>query len=122
MFHPQALISCIVPTPVIVGTYLNMENPVFTKLQDYSNEMVMGFATLVENRDDNTGGHIKRTTAYVRMLAEELRTRGLYKKQLTGIILKILSWLHLCMMSGRSPYRMLSCRNRENSPVKNLIL
>ena len=65
MFHPQALISCIVPTPVIVGTYLNMENPVFTKLQDYSNEMVMGFATLVENRDDNTGGHIKRTTAYV---------------------------------------------------------
>ena len=32
MFHPQALISCIVPTPVIVGTYLNMENPVFTKL------------------------------------------------------------------------------------------
>ena len=32
MFHPQALISCIVPTPVIVGTYLNMENPVF--LQD----------------------------------------------------------------------------------------
>ena len=55
MFHPQALISCIVPTPVIVGTYLNMENPVFTKLQDYSNEMVMGFATLVENRDDNTG-------------------------------------------------------------------
>lgn len=32
MFHPQALISCIVPTLVIVGTYLNMENPVFTKL------------------------------------------------------------------------------------------
>ena len=88
MFHPQALISCIVPTPVIVGTYLNMENPVFTKLQDYSNEMVMGFATLVENRDDNTGGHIKRTTAYVRMLAEELRTRGLYKKQLTGDYIK----------------------------------
>ena len=88
MFHPQALISCIVPTPVIVGTYLNMENPVFTKLQDYSNEMVMGFATLVENCDDNTGGHIKRTTAYVRMLAEELRTRGLYKKQLTGDYIK----------------------------------
>jgi hypothetical protein len=37
MFHPQALISCIVPTPVIVGTYLNMENPVFTKLQHKNN-------------------------------------------------------------------------------------
>ena len=36
----------------------------------------MGFATLVENRDDNTGGHIRRTTAYVKLLAEELRSRG----------------------------------------------
>ena len=34
----------------------------------------MGFATLVENRDDNTGGHIRRTTAYVKLLAEELRS------------------------------------------------
>lgn len=67
----------------IIGTYLNMENPVFTKLQTYNQEMVMGFATLVENRDDSTGGHIKRTTEYVRMLAEELRQRGFFKKQLT---------------------------------------
>lgn len=83
MLHPQALLSCIVPTLVIVGTYLNMENPVLTKLRNYNNEMVMGFATLVENRDDNTGGHIKRTTAYVRMLAEELCARGFYTKLLT---------------------------------------
>ena len=44
----------------------------------------MGFATLVENRDDNTGGHIRRTTAYVKLLAEELRSRGFYKEQLTN--------------------------------------
>lgn len=83
MLHPQALVSCLVPTFAIVGTYLNMENPVFTKLQTYNHEMVMGFATLVENRDDNTGGHIKRTTAYVRLLAKELRKRGFYKEELT---------------------------------------
>lgn len=83
MLQPQALISSLVPTLAIVGTYLNMENPVFTKLQNYNNEMVMGFATLVENRDDNTGGHIKRTTEYVRMLAQELRRRGYYKEELT---------------------------------------
>lgn len=83
MLYPQSLVSSVVTTIAIIGTYLNMENPVFTKLQTYNQEMVMGFATLVENRDDSTGGHIKRTTEYVRMLAEELRQRGFFKKQLT---------------------------------------
>lgn len=45
--------------------------------------MVMGFATLVENRDGSTGGHIRRTTTYVKLLAEELQKRGMYKGQLT---------------------------------------
>lgn len=26
--------------------------------------MVMGFATLIESRDQSTGGHIRRTTKY----------------------------------------------------------
>ena len=76
MVHPQALLSCLVPAFVILGTYLNMENPVFTKLQAHNQEMVMGFATLVENRDGSTGGHIRRTTTYVKMLAEELKAKG----------------------------------------------
>lgn len=88
MTFPQALITCIVPTIAIVGAYLNMENPVFEKLQEHSQEMVMGFATLVENRDDNTGGHIKRTTEYVRLLSEELKSRGLYEKTLTRDYMK----------------------------------
>lgn len=88
MTFPQALITCIVPTVAIVGAYLNMENPVFEKLQAHSQEMVMGFATLVENRDDNTGGHIKRTTEYVRILSEELKSRGLYEKTLTRDYMK----------------------------------
>lgn len=88
MTFPQALITCIAPTVAIVGAYLNMENPVFEKLQAHSQEMVMGFATLVENRDDNTGGHIKRTTEYVRILSEELKSRGLYEKTLTRDYMK----------------------------------
>lgn len=83
MLQPELLISCLVPTMAIVGSYLNMENPLFVKLQSYHREMVMGFATLVENRDDNTGGHIKRTTDYVRILAEELKRRGIYRDILT---------------------------------------
>lgn len=83
MLNPQALITCIVPTFVIIGTYFNIENPLFQKLKNHNNEMVMGFATLVENRDDSTGGHIKRTTAYVKILAEELRVRVFFRKMLT---------------------------------------
>lgn len=83
MIYPESLIPCLVPTFVIIGSYLNIENPLFTKLQAYNREMVMGFATLVENRDGSTGGHIRRTTTYVRLLAEELQKRGMYKEQLT---------------------------------------
>ena len=42
-------------------------------------DMVFGFATLVENRDENTGGHVKRTSRYVELLANEMAKRGLYK-------------------------------------------
>lgn len=83
MIYPESLISCLVPTFVIIGSYLNVENPLFTKLQAHNREMVMGFATLVENRDGSTGGHIRRTTTYVKLLAEELQKRGMYKGQLT---------------------------------------
>lgn len=53
------------------------------ELSLYHDEMIMGFATLVENKDGSTGGHIKRTTAYVRLLAEELKKRGFYQELLT---------------------------------------
>lgn len=88
MARPQALVSSLVPTFAIVGTYLNLENPLFTKLREYNHEMVMGFATLVENRDGSTGGHIKRTTEYVRMLAEQLKKQGFYKDELTNDYIK----------------------------------
>lgn len=66
-------------TASLLSTLLRKE----AQLSHSHNEMVMGFATLVENKDGSTGGHIKRTTAYVRLLAEELRERGFYKEELT---------------------------------------
>lgn len=83
MIYPQALLTSLVSVFVIIGAYLNMENPLFQKLNAHNQEMVMGFATLVENRDGNTGGHIRRTTTYVEMLARELKSRDLYKEELT---------------------------------------
>ena len=88
MFHPQALLSSICVTVIVLGVYINQENPAVEELAKYHDEMIMGFATLVENKDGSTGGHIKRTTAYVRLLAEELRNRGYYKEVLTKDYLK----------------------------------
>jgi len=83
MIYPEALISSIGVTVIIIGIYVNNENPYMAEIQHSRDEMIMGFATLVENKDGSTGGHIKRTTKYVRLLAEELRYKGYYADILT---------------------------------------
>lgn len=80
MIYPQSLLTSLAVTIIILGIYLNQENPFVTELTNYQEEMVMGFATLVENKDGSTGGHIKRTSAYVRLLVKELQRRGLFKE------------------------------------------
>ena len=80
---PESLISCIAATMVTISIYLNMENPAIHGLEHYHYEMVMGFATLVENKDDNTGGHIRRSSAYAQMIAKNLRKNKKYKNQIT---------------------------------------
>lgn len=83
VFVPQALVTSIATTALILGVYLNQEDPAIGELSHYHEEMVMGFSTLVENRDESTGEHVRRTTAYVKMLAEELRKKGCYAEVLT---------------------------------------
>ena len=89
---PEALVTGIATTVIILGIYLNLEDPAMKRLSHYHSEMVMGFATLVENKDDSTGGHVRRTTAYVQLLAETLRDRGYYTNVLTKDYVK-----NLCM-------------------------
>ena len=83
MLIPEALLTSVVCAIVILGIYLNLENPDIRESALYEHEMIMGFATLVEKRDDNTGGHIRRTSKYAELLAKELRRKGCYKKILT---------------------------------------
>ena len=45
--------------------------------------MISFMAEVVENRDDNTGGHIKRTAKYVEGIAKQLKKQGLYSDTLT---------------------------------------
>lgn len=49
------------------------------KIKELNQDIVLGFANLVENRDESTGGHVKRTSRYVELLSKELLKRGIYK-------------------------------------------
>lgn len=83
ILYPEILVSSLLPTISLIVLYITFENPSYTKLKRYNEEMVMAFATLVENRDDNTGGHIRRTKGYVEIILHELKKNPAYKKLLT---------------------------------------
>lgn len=83
MIFPEILITSLVPALAVLGIYFNFENPSFIRLQRYNEDMVTGFATLVENRDNNTGGHIRRTRGYVKIIINELKNDPKYLNLLT---------------------------------------
>ena len=53
---------------------------IISRMQD---NIIVSFADMVENRDENTGSHIKRTAAYVRAISGEMNRRGRYKGALS---------------------------------------
>lgn len=83
IFLPETLLTSAVPLLTIIGIYINFEDPSLRKLHRYNATMVTGFATLVENRDDNTGGHILRTQGYVKIILEEMQKHHEYNNVLT---------------------------------------
>lgn len=83
IIFPEALVSSIAAVMVTISIYINMENPSIHGLEHYHHEMVMGFATLVENKDDSTGGHIRRSSAYAALIAKNLRKNKHYKQLIT---------------------------------------
>lgn len=50
---------------------------------EMQNNTIIGMANLVENRDVDTGEHVKRTSAYVKLLAEEAKKTLEYRNILT---------------------------------------
>lgn len=83
MIYNEALVSSIAVALVIISIYLCLENPSLKYLEFYHDEMVMGFATLVEGKDGNTGGHIRRTSGYAVLIAKALRKNPKYRKKIT---------------------------------------
>lgn len=61
------------------------------KILDMQNKTIIGMANLIESRDGETGQHVKRTSAYVKMLAEHMREAGIYTEILTEEYIENLS-------------------------------
>jgi putative two-component system response regulator len=52
------------------------------KLARNHQNMIFILADMVENRDSGTGGHIERTTEYVKVLVLEMQKRGVYADEI----------------------------------------
>lgn len=79
IIFPEILLTSICPAILLLGIYIEFENPSIKKLTLYNDNMVESFANLVENRDSNTGGHIKRTRAYVNLILHKMRHDKLFQ-------------------------------------------
>ena len=55
------------------------------RLQRLQNGIVFVLADVLERRDLRTGGHVERTTAYVRILLESMREQGVYADEVDHI-------------------------------------
>ncbi|MBP5435713.1 HD domain-containing protein [bacterium] len=61
------------------------------QISEMQEEIIMGFAEMVEARDQNTGDHIKKTALYVRRIAEEMQKEHIHEKELTNDYISTLS-------------------------------
>lgn len=78
-------ISAFVMTITIIVLIMqgNMRTFYHERVSGMQSGMITFMAEVVENRDDNTGGHIRRTADYVERIAKELKRRGVYPQILT---------------------------------------
>lgn len=53
------------------------------RISDMQHNIILTMADIVESRDENTGGHIRRTAEYVKIIAENLRESGKFGDILT---------------------------------------
>ena len=83
LIYREALISSFFPTIIMIGMYISLEDPSIRRLEVYNQEMVDSFSTLVESRDNSTGGHIKRTKYYVSIIVNQMKKIPQYKKIMT---------------------------------------
>ncbi|MCL2801870.1 MAG: response regulator [Treponema sp.] len=77
-FSASVLINRI-KTHMDIDEIIRERTAQFNRLQ---NSIVSVLANIVENRDKGTGGHIERTSAYIKILIDEMKKRSVYKEEI----------------------------------------
>jgi len=54
------------------------------KLNKLQNSIISVLADMVENRDKGTGGHIERTSMYIKILVNKMKERGVYSDEISN--------------------------------------
>jgi len=70
-----------------IKTHLNIDDIIrerTAQLHRLQNSIVSVLADMVENRDKGTGGHIERTSVYIRILIEQMKERGVYADEINS--------------------------------------
>jgi putative two-component system response regulator len=70
-----------------INTHLNIDKIIrerTAQLHRLQNSIVSVLANMVENRDKGTGGHIERTSAYIKILIDAMKERGVYLDEMHG--------------------------------------
>lgn len=62
----------------------NKRNYYLRKYNNMQSHIITTMADIIENRDESTGGHIRRTAKYVEILAKELQKQSKYADILTN--------------------------------------
>lgn len=69
---------------VIMVVQGNKRNYLLKKYNGMQSHIITTMADIIENRDESTGGHIRRTAMYVEILAKELQKEGKHTDILTN--------------------------------------
>ena len=78
-------VVCFIMTVMVIITIAagNKQSYYKDRVNDMQFNIIVMMADLVENRDANTGGHIKRTAKYVEIIAKKLKSMGKFTEELT---------------------------------------
>jgi putative two-component system response regulator len=69
-----------------IKTHLNIDDIIHERtaqLHRVQNSIISVLADMVENRDKGTGGHIERTSKYIKILVDEMKKRDVYAEEIT---------------------------------------
>ena len=71
-----------------IKTHLHIDDIIrerTAQLRNLQNAIISGFADLLESRDEETGGHVERTSTYIQILLDSLSERGIYADDIKEI-------------------------------------